>query len=387
MGGGFAFLTTILLGADLVNYDVSLRTEGRTGTPAAGIGSTASFVELVPAAGLSAHLGAFDASAGYTPRLLYGFGGNYGLAVLHRGTLGGAWRMSRKTRFTLDQLVTYGQNNFSPLFATQGQPPPDPHLPPVLTLKYLQSMSTFSVSHSTLTGLEMGSSASYSVSGGADSAARVLLPLQRTAQVNGRFGWELSRTDTLTSILVGSWTSFSNSSRILLMSSGMGWGHRFAPVTRGDFFAGVSLARSARPGVPDRVQAGPNAAADLSHRASRRGQQLEGTVRVALTSAVDPYGGGVYQRVEGILGVEYSPLRSLSLSLRGTGAQGVSGPRELRNGTAQVEFRSLLAVDKHLDLGAGVRTAWVSVGGRAPLQSGFYWAGFVSVTIQQRGKL
>jgi len=384
MGGSYALIIGVLAAGQL-DYEVSLRTEGRTGTSSTSADSLANFVQLDPAAALSTRLRAFDITGAYRPRLLFALAVHQ-LAVLHRGTLGTKWRLSRKTRLTFDQSLAYGRNDFSPLIGVQGTSPPDPRLPPVLILKYLQSASTIGVTHSTLTGVEWGGSASYSLSGGADQAARNVLPLSRNGALSGHVDFELTRTDVLSATAVGSLTTFSNHARTLVVSGGSGWRHQFSPATQGDVSAGLSITQSVRPGLPDVIKTGPFASLGVSHRASIRRQQLLGSARVSYTKAVDPYGGGAYSRVDGILGAEYSPIRSLSFTLRAAGSRALSGPPELRNGLAQVELASLFAIDRHLSVSAGARTAWYSGTARSALQ-GFLWAAFLGLTVGQQGRL
>src|SRR5215831_2718280 len=113
MGGSFAVLVAALAAAP-VNYELSLRTEGRTATaylptddPRVTTISMASFLELDPSAVLSTRFGALGIDGAYRPRLLYS-NIDHLLTVLHRGTLGGNWRLSRKTRLTFDESLSYG---------------------------------------------------------------------------------------------------------------------------------------------------------------------------------------------------------------------------------------------------------------------------------------
>ncbi len=386
MGGSFAVVVAAL-GAAPVNYELSLRTEGRTGTAYLAATSMLSFLEINPAAGLSTRFDALTIDGGYRPRLLYSLNIDHTLSVLHRGNLGGNWRLSRKTRLNFDESLSYGRNDFSPLIAIQGTTPTDPHLPSVLSLAYFSTTSTVGVTSSGA-GLEWVGSASYSLSGGLDQAARNVLPLARTGSVSGRVAYEISRSDALTSSAGASVTTFSNGAETAAGSALVGWRRQFTRATQGDVSGGFSLTQYSRPGLPQAVVTGPSASLGVAHQASIfRRQQLRGTARVSYSAAVDPYGGGAYSRAEGVLGADYAPTGWLAFTLRGSGARGLSGPPELRNGLAQLEFASVLSVERHMSISGGVRTAWLSNVGTLPAQPGFQWAAFVGITLRQDGKL
>jgi len=386
MGGSFAVLVATLAAAP-VNYELSLRTEARTGTAYLAATSMASFLELAPVAGLSTRFDRTAIEASYRPSLLYSLNVDHTLTVLHRGNLGASWQPSRKTRVNFDQSLAYGRNDFSPLYAIQGTTPPDPHLPRVLILAYFSSTSSVGVNHSTLRGLEVGGSASYSLSGGLDQLARSVLPLSRTGTVNGHADFELTRTDWFTSNANASVSRFSNGANTEVANIRMGWRRQVTRATQGDVSFGVSMTRSARPGFADAVGAGPSATLGISHQAPiKRPHQLSGSARVSYSAAIDPYGGGAYQRIEGVLGADYSAMGWISFGVRGTGARGLSPP-ELRNALWQLEFTSRATLDRHLAVGGGFRTAWISNSGAFPLQPVFQWAAFVGVIIQQQGRL
>jgi hypothetical protein len=408
MGGSFAVLVAALAAG--VTYDVSVRTEGRTGTAYLGTATTFSFLEVDPSAVLSTKFDKLTIDGGYRPQLLYSLnGGDRAFALLHRADLGGKWTLSRKTRLSFTENVSFGQANFSPLIAITGTTPPDPHLPPVLVLDYFNTSSSVGVTHSTLTGIELAGSASFSLYGGLGQytdpttgehhATQSLIPTARTGALTGNAAFEVNREDAVTSRFSANVSTFSFGGRGLTLDTGAGWRHQFTKMTQGDVSAGVYFSQFTNPGVPTAAASdtsptasktatwGPSAGLGVSHQLlSKRLHQLRGSARVSYGAAIDPYGFGVYHRVDSTLIADYSAMGWLAFSLRGTGARGLSPP-ELRNSLYQLEFTSTFTLDRHIGIGAGVRGAWLSNPGAGPLYTGFQWAAFLGMTVHQDGKL
>ena len=428
MGGSFAVLVAALAAAP-TTYEISLKTEGRTGTAYLGYLGTAtmaSFLEVDPSAVLSTKFDKLTINGGYRPVLLYSLNGDHAFALLHRADLGGKWTLSRKTRLNFTQNVSFGQNNFSPLLAIQGTTPSDPHLPPVLVLDYFNTSTSVGVSHSTLTGIELGGSASFSFYTGLGQYKLVkdgeeifaptqsLIPPARTWSLTGNAAFEVNRNDAVTSRASANVATFScvegascfPSARGLTLDTGLGWRHQFTKMTQGDVSAGVYFSRFTQPAAPATATWGPSAGLGVSHQLlSKRPHQLRGSARVSYGAAIDPYGGGVYHRVDSSLSADYTAMGWLAFSLRGTGARGFpSGCPPSDSCTnpssyyypgyslAQLDFTSTFTIDRHLGIGAGVRGAWQSYGvsNASSVPSpypGFQWAAFLGMTVRQDGKL
>jgi hypothetical protein len=419
MGGSFAVLVAALAAAP-TTYEISLRTEGRTGTAYLGTATQFSVLELDPAAVLSTRFDKLTIDGGYRPQLLYSLNVDHTFALLHRADLGGKWTLSRKTRLSFTENVSFGKNNFSPLLAITGTTPQDPHLPQVLVLDYFNTSSSVGVTYSTLTGIELAGSASFSLYGGFGSVTlnrvdpvtleivRVSVPTQslippaRTWSLTGNAAFEVNRNDAVTSRASANVSTFSfgatdqegqarapGQSQGLTLDTGLGWRHQFTKVTQGDVSAGVYFSRFTQPGVPATTVTatwGPSAGLGVSHQLlSKRLHQLRGSARVSYGAAIDPYGFGVYHRVDSTLIADYTAMGWLSFSLRGTGARGLSPP-ELRNSLWQLEFTSTFTVDRHIGIGAGVRGAWLSNPSAGALYTGFQWAAFLGMTVRQDGK-
>jgi len=262
----------------------------------------------------------------------------------------------------------------------------------VLILAYFESISTVRVTH-TLRSLELVGSAAYALSGGLDELAQTVLPLSRNGTINGRADFAVTRSDTFTSNASVGVTTFSNGAKTAVESAFVGWRRQLTRATQGDVSAGVNVSQSIYPASQDTVVgAGPSASLGVSHQLSvKHPHQLLGSARVTYSAAIDPYGLGAYQRIEGTLAADYSAMGWLAFGLRATGAKGLS-PSNLRNGLWQLEFTSRFAVEQHLAISGGLRGAWISPSQAAlgdaafPVQS-FQWAAFVSLTVQQHGKL
>ena len=411
MGGSFAVLVAALA-ASPVAYDLSLRTEGRTGTGyvnTIGTPTMASFLEVDPSAVLSTKFDKLTIDGGYRPQLLYSLNGDRAFALLHRADLGGKWTLSRKTRLSFTENVSFGQANFSPLLAITGTTAPDPHLPPVLVLDYFNTSSSVGVTHSTLTGIELAGSASFSLYGGYGQfldpstgdlrATQSLIPTARTGALTGNAAFEVNREDAVTSRASANVSTFSSGARGLTLDTGAGWRHQFTKMTQGDVSAGVYFAQFTNTGVPTAAASdtsptasktatwGPSAGLGVSHQLlSKRLHQLRGSARVSYGAAIDPYGFGVYHRVDSTLIADYSAMGWLSFSLRGTGARGFSSySSALNNRLAQLDFTSTFTIDRHIGIGAGVRGAWLSPP-PSPLYGEFQWAAFLGMTVRQDGK-
>jgi len=317
--------------------------------------------------------------------------------LLHRADLGGKWTLSRKTRLSFTENVSFGQANFSPLLAITGTTAPDPHLPPVLVLDYFNTSSSVGVTHSTLTGIELAGSASFSLYGGLGQS-QSLIPTARTGALTGNAAFEVNRNDAITSRFSANVSTFSFGGRGLTLDTGLGWRHQFTKMTQGDVSAGVYFSQFTNPGGTATATMGPSAGLGVSHQLlAKRPHQLRGSARVSYGAAIDPYGGGVYHRVDSSLTADYTAMGWLSFSLRGTGARGFpSGcpPSDSCNNPssyyypgyslAQLDFTSTFTIDRHLGIGAGVRGAWQS--SPVTLYPGFQWAAFLGMTVRQDGK-
>ena len=171
-----------------------------------------------------------------------------------------------------------------------------------------------------------------------------------------------------------------------LFSGGLGIDHRFSKATEGSLGAGASTSRDETFGVTAIAPVRPTAAAGLTHGELVFGRKVVSAARVALDTAIDPFGGRTYSRIEGSLSLGFVPLRDLSFQLRGSGARGLTSRPELRNGLWQLEGTSSYSFTRGMDVSLGCRTAWAEAAATPQLR-GMQWSAFVSFGLAYAGRI
>jgi hypothetical protein len=170
-----------------------------------------------------------------------------------------------------------------------------------------------------------------------------------------------------------------------LVSGSLGIDHRFSAATQGTLGAGASLSRDQIGGVTSLAPVRPTAAGGLTHTELVFGRKIVSAARVALDTAIDPFGGRTYSRIEGSLSLGFVPLRDLSFQLRGSGARGLTSRPELRNGLWQFEGTSSYTFARGMDVSLGCRTAFADAAS-AQLQ-GMQWSAFASFGVAYAGRI
>ena len=382
-----------LLAADAAGYHLSARSETRSGSvEATGIPSPSLDEQINLLAGISGTSGPMRGDVSYAPSLSYDFRSKGDPDVLHRGFATGTYRLARGTTLTLGENVAYGHRDFHPL-APQPQDPAqtlpavvDPKLAQLGVVSYLEWGSGAGIDQVLAPGIVLGVHASYGASGGADAQARRALPLQHTAAGSARLAWILDRRDSIGFSAGAARTSIGAGSSSTLLSAGLGLDHRFSAATAGTLGAGASLSRDEIGGVVSVAPLRPTATAGITHSELVFGRKVVSAARVALDTAVDPFGGRTYSRIEGSLSLAFVPLRDLSFQLRGSGARGLTSRPELRNELWQVEGTSSYTFARGLDLSVGCRTAFADAAATPQVQ-GTQWSAFVSFGFAYAGRI
>src|SRR5438874_619238 len=171
-----------------------------------------------------------------------------------------------------------------------------------------------------------------------------------------------------------------------ILSAGLGLDHRFSTATVGTLGTGASLSRDETSGVTNVAPVRPTAAAGITHSELVFGRKVVSAARVAVDTAIDPFGGRTYSRVEGSLSVGFVPLRDLSFQVRGSGAGGLPNRPELRNGLWQVEGTSSYAFARGMDVSLGCRTAFADAAATPQLQ-GTQWSAFLTFGFAYAGRI
>jgi hypothetical protein len=381
-----------LLAADAAGYQLSARSETRSGSvEATGTPSPSFDQQLNILAGISGTSGGMRGDLSYAPSLTYDFRAKGDPDILHHGFATGTYRLARGTTVTFAENVAYGHRDFRPV-APQPQDPAqtlpavvDPKLAQLGVVPYLQWGTGLGIDQALAPGIALGVHGSYGASGGANAAAQKALPLQHTASASARLGWILDRRDSVGFSAGAVRASFGPGASSTLLSTGLGLDHRFSTATQGALGAGASFSRDETGGVTSVAPVRPTAAAGLTHSELVFGRKVVSAARVALDTAIDPFGGRTYSRVEGSLSLGFVPLRDLAFQLRGSGARGLTSRPELRNGLWQFEGTSSYTFARGMDVSVGCRTAFADA---ATAQSqGMQWSAFASFGFAYAGRI
>jgi hypothetical protein len=368
-----ALVCSLVLAAP-ATYDVSLRSEVR-GTPE---GTTE--VQFNPSVSLEAPVpGHFSLLGSYTPRIVLFEALAPTATYLHRGRVASFWRAAKGTRLVLDEQLLYGLSSFSWLqTAAEGGAPTFDRLAKVPPLNYFSTSTSFGIEQALSRKVGLGLSAAYLVSGGADAAARAIVPIQRGPRLALRVAWAFATQDSLLGALDAYASSYSSIQTSYVADANVGWRHVFSRVMDFDMGAGVAVSREK---FADSSSSSlyPYFGAGIRRGIleKRGGQYLAGSLRVRLAPAVDPLTGIVYARADLFGNIDYSPIRKLTLAVGGGGSRGLSGV--LRGDT--LGFAQAYAnyeLSKHFSVTAGTRAVWLPY---------FQWANFLAISVADHGHL
>ncbi|MGD0526154.1 MAG: hypothetical protein ABSE49_13470 [Polyangiaceae bacterium] len=196
-----------------------------------------------------------DLTLDYGPRLTFWDVNDIGLKPtwLNIGSLRARWHTDN-TSLALTENASYGASNFSGLAIPLGPDgttvPRVDVVPPAQVIEY-ESSSTTLDARASGRRWDFRSTAGYQLSGGADDAARTLIPLQRGPFAEADVTlWE-TPVDHFTTTATGEDTTFSSGPAIVLVEADEGWKHLWSATTDTTATLGASAAR---------VQASPSSA-------------------------------------------------------------------------------------------------------------------------------
>src|SRR5580658_4965275 len=217
------------MAADLAaTLTLSDRTETRLRDP--GDTPTAPSVDIatMPEARLSLASSRSNFALAYTPRLTLWDVNDVGLRPLWLDA-GSARLESRygRTTLSLAQEASYGSMSFADLTFAPGPEGAPPHVDVVPTSKIIEfeSTSTTLGSRTETRRWEVVSSVGYQLSGGADDASRLIIPLQKGPLAEAMAAFAASPVDHFATTLTGSETAFSSGPEIILGEEDEGWKH------------------------------------------------------------------------------------------------------------------------------------------------------------------
>ncbi|MFL5458949.1 MAG: hypothetical protein ACJ78X_21330, partial [Myxococcales bacterium] len=168
-----AVLLGAMLAADTAGWQLSVRSETRSGSvEAAGVPTPSLSEQINVLAGIAGTSGRLRGDIAYAPILLYDFRARGDADVLHRGFATQIYKLARGSTLTLGEDVAYGRRDFRPLTPQPTDPkrvlPPveDPRLATVGVIPYLQWGASAGLDQALATGILLGLRGSYGASGG-----------------------------------------------------------------------------------------------------------------------------------------------------------------------------------------------------------------------------
>jgi hypothetical protein len=357
-----ALLTTPLLLLALgsaVEWEIGALSEARAHGSASD-GSTVSGsaeVELDPH--LSGKVGgrSGDVAASYRPRLYLLTGsGETSLQVLQQGELALQWRAAPGVRLFARERAAYGQTDLSPV----SQPIIDPKAPlqasPNGPLAYQMTETTAGLEAGLGKHSRLALSGGWLVSGGANAAARVDLPLQRGPLADLSVTADVSRIDSVATQLAATSAMFSTGMRTTvgtaeeLWTRSLGWGFGLR------LGAGAGVTATRQGSAATSVLVLPVGEAGLSYKPTLRLQKLELSVAMRGAPVVDRLTGEAYEQVQVDAAFAWAPVRIVKLNARlliGVITTGVQKGGSL----GALEVGAVLATGPIWSVGAGVRAA------------------------------
>lgn len=152
--------------------------------------------------------------------------------------------------------------------------------------------------------------ASFGFLGGADPAARSLLPRQRRAQLASSVSYDMSRRDQLGTVLSGAQIETSNGYDHWLASLAEAWATRWTSATRSELSLGVAFSDSTSPSAASSSRWGPIASASLMHESLFREMHVHMQIGVGYAPDVNVLLGRLQNRLQtsALLGVELGPV-------------------------------------------------------------------------------
>jgi hypothetical protein len=244
------------LAADIASsIALSDRTEIRLRQPGDSPPGASFDMATTPDARLVLRSPRMDLTLDYGPRLTFWDVNDIGLKPtwLNIGSLRARWHTDN-TSLALTENASYGASNFSGLAIPLGPDgttvPRVDVVPPAQVIEY-ESSSTTLDARASGRRWDFRSTAGYQLSGGADDAARTLIPLQRGPFAEADVTlWE-TPVDHFTTTATGEDTTFSSGPAIVLVEADEGWKHLWSATTDTTATLGASAAR---------VQASPSSA-------------------------------------------------------------------------------------------------------------------------------
>ena len=377
----------LLLLAQAFSWNLLARTEGRAGQQTAT--STVSSAQVNATLGADARSDDVTLSLAYLPQFVTGVPRSaQPTQFLHGGRGSLEWRASRIERVLLQESFIYGTYDFSPLVATGTTPARtrvDPRLAGGPSLRYVSTATSLAYERELDRLLRLSASVSYIASGGVDYPAQQRLPLQRSPQAGASLAWRATRQDTLALSANGSIALFTTGTTTQLASANASFRRDLERGRQLEVSAGVSVGRSRGAQAPPDRPASPVLSISLRQSIPLREGAFSASARLSLSSALDPYTGGVYDLADSRADLAWQLASGMAFIASGSFGRALngSGPAQLVVADAGLSF----AVGRQAALNAGFRGAWQRVlSGPDVLPTTFVWATVVGASFGERGR-
>ena len=357
-------LAGLPLAADVAaSVALSDRTETRVRQPGDTPPAASLDVATVPEARLSLAWPRVAWTLTYAPRLTFWDVGGVAAARtwLDAGSAHVAWRANDQTTMSLHEDASYGAMSFAGLTLPSSGPegaPPRVDVIPGSQIVFIESSATTLGSRLTMRRWEVRPEVGYQVSGGADDAARAILPLQRGPFADGVVSYATSPIDHVVTTVTASETTFSSGPEIALVEGDEGWKHSWSALTETTVTLGLSEARDApSPGVTPSRQTDPVAETILEQRIPAGDDKVTLHAGVRLGPVVNRLLGIVDERVQGTVQSKWTH-GPFVVTAFGSAQQSVptDGPNATTLFTGELGLS--YAVIEALTLDAGLRGIW-----------------------------
>ena len=388
-------------------FDLAARLEFRAGQPdGSAPGTNITDMELDPVVAMRGPLRTGSVTLAYEPRIFITLGQNPGdapktVSYLHRGHFVLDLKPSPLWRWFFEARTAYGEYDFLPLSTVipqtggTGLPPTQPTVPgaPPVAPRPTPGVSTLPDQRFVLvidvdasTGVVGGLSprvswllsAGYTYSGGANTEAQALIPLQQGPKAATGVLWSVGPNDNLATLLNGSESNYSSGPEAAVANLTEGWSHVWSRRIATDLIAGIGGFHSVVPAqgtTPGRTENKLLPVLGLAVRDAwvTRAFSWRNSLAFLAAPLPDQINGVVYERLSAVFRSTMAPGEHLLLEVSG----GVTDTLTAAQLDARIEGKGTYMFNPQVGISVGGRVAWLQ--GSSLLPTGFGWLCFVAV--------
>jgi len=221
-------------------------------------------------------------------------------------------------------------------------------------------------------------SAGYTYSGGANTEAQALIPLQQGPKAATGVLWSVSPNDNLATLLNGSESTYSSGPQAVGANLTEGWSHVWSRRIATDLIAGIGGFHSVVPAqgtTPGRTENKLLPVVGVAVRDSwvTRAFSWRNSLAFLAAPLPDQINGFVYERLSVVFRSTMAPGEHLLLEVSG----GVTDTLTAAQLDARLEGKGTYMFNPQIGISVGGRVAWLQ--GSSLLPTGFGWLCFVAV--------